>query len=376
MSQMTTHEDTTTQPVLYIAMELSHTSWRLGFGNGRKRRHIRIPARNLDRLEQAVLEAKSKLEMPEECAVVSCYEAGRDGFWIHHCLTAQGVHNHVVDASSIQVKRRARQAKTDRIDTDKLLNLLIRYWLGEQDVWSVVRVPTPRMEDARRVHREVQRLKKERAAHSVRIRSLLILHGIEVVVNKTFPAQLKAVRTWDGRPVPKNLAAEVGREYERWKIADEQVRDQQTHQRRDLRTKSTDVLLKRTRLLMQLRGVGQPGAWVLVHELLWRDFRNRREVGAAAGLTSVPYSSGDSDPDQGISKAGNKRIRSLMVQLAWLWLHHQPDSDLSEWYQRRFGSGGSRTRRIGIVALARKLLIAFWKFVHHGIVPEGALLKA
>ena len=308
--------------------------------------------------------------------MVSCYEAGRDGFWLHRHLESQGVDNSVVDPSSIEVNRRARRAKTDRLDVRKLLRQLI-HSQEDRKVWSVVRVPTAEQEDDRQLHRELGTLTKEKTAHTNRIKGLLVSQGIRLPVTKNFLARLSEVRTAaDGSALGAGLRSRLEREFQRLELVWQQMRELKAKRRQALRNPQTPSDAT-ARHLFRLRGMGETGAWVISKELLaWRRFNNRREVGSTAGLTPAPFVSGDSSKDQGIDKAGNRRIRPLMVELSWAWLRLQPDSDLSHWFEERFGHGTRRQRKVGIVALARKLLIALWRYADQGIVPAGAVLKA
>lgn len=370
---------TTTTEVLYLAFELGDTSWKLAFtiGFGQKPRLRSMPARDLPRLQEEIAKAKQRFQLAADAPVRSCYEAGRDGFWLDRYLSACGIHNAVVDSSSIEVNRRQRRAKTDRLDAGKLLNLLLRYHGGENKVWSIVRVPSALAEDARQLHRELQELKDERTGHVNRIKGLLTSQGLTAPeVNKDFAQWLSAARLWDGSAVPLELQKRLLRELDRWELLGQQIRTLEDERRQRIRRDDTPHVDK-VRSLLALWGVGFNGAWLLVYELFaWRHFDNRKQVGGCVGLTPTPYQSGDSRHEQGISKAGNRRLRRLMVELAWCWLRWQPDSELSRWYQSRFGVGNGRSRKIGIVALARKLLIALWKYLEHGEVPAGARLSS
>jgi transposase len=264
--------------------------------------------------------------------VLSCYEAGRDGFWIHRYLESQGIENLVVDSASLEVNRRKRRAKTDRIDVGKLLRMLIRYWGGEKKVWSVVRVPVEADEDARHLHRGLEDLNKERTMHRNRIKGFLVLHGIKVSnpSHKRFLEQLEKLRTWDGRQVPPDLKSSIIREYERLQMVEDQIRALEREKTERLKNPDTDSLQKVVKLA-SLYGIGSVSSWTFVMEFFgWRQFQNRKEVGALAGLTPTPYDSGKSMREQGISKAGNQRIRGLAVEIAWAWLRFQPQSNLSE----------------------------------------------
>ncbi|MEX2488292.1 MAG: IS110 family transposase [Pseudomonadales bacterium] len=375
MTAVLESKDNATGGVLYMALELSDKHWKLGFSNGDKNRQVTIAAGDWPALRAAVTQAKAKLQLAETGPVYSCYEAGRDGFWLHRALREDGIINQVIDSSSIEVNRRQRRAKTDSVDVKALLRLLQRYLGGERQVLSVVRVPTPAAEDQRRLHRERERLLKERVAHSARIKSLLVLQGVRLEVKRDFVARLAHLTDARGRPLGGELKAELVREYERYALVTQQIQGLEAEQKRRVKAGDSPVL-RQIQQLQLLRGVGWHSSWPLVMEFFgWRDFRNRREVGSCAGLTPTPYNSGNSVREQGIDKAGNRRIRRVMVELSWLWLRHQPDSALSQWFVQRFAQGGKRMRRIGIVALARKLLIALWRYVAQGVVPEGAVFK-
>jgi transposase len=376
-----THNSKVSTPsgVLYLAFELGEKDWKLAFtiGIGQKPRLRSMKARQLPLLHMEIAKAKKRFGLALEAPVKSCYEAGRDGFWLHRHLSACQVENLVVDSSSIEVNRRQRRAKTDRLDAGNLLTLLVRYFGGEKKVWSVVRVPSVAAEDARQLHRELEALKDERTEHVNRIKGLLASQGLSApTVDKKFAAWLDEARLWDGSAVPRELHQRLLREFERWQLLERQIKEQERERRLRIRRDETPHVDK-VRHLLGLRGVGLNGAWLLVYELFaWRQFDNRKQVGGCVGLTPTPYQSGDSRREQGISKSGNRRLRRLLIQLAWCWLHWQPDSALSQWYMDRFGGGNGRSRKVGIVALARKLLIALWKYVEQGEVPAGALLVA
>jgi transposase len=363
--------------VLYLAFELGDSDWTLAFtiGLGQKPRLRSMPARDLPRLQDEISKAKKRFGLAADAAVKSCYEAGRDGFWLHRQLTAKGVDNSVVDSASIEVNRRQRRAKTDRLDAGKLVALLLRYYGGEHKVWSIVRVPSVAAEDARQLHRELQELKDERTEHINRVQGLLASQGLAAPgLDKHFAEWLAAARLWDGSGVPQDLQRRLLREQERWQLLDRQIKELEHERRQRIRRDDTPHVDK-VRRLLALWGVGLNGAWLLVYELFaWRQFANRKQVGGCVGLTPTPYQSGDSRREQGISKAGNRRLRRLLVELAWCWLRWQPDSELSLWYLRRFGGGNGRSRKIGVVALARKVLIALWKYLEHGELPAGARL--
>lgn len=374
-AQMIQSQDSTKTQCMYIAFELSNKSWKIMFSNGVKRRQRPIEARNLQLLELEIIKARHQLKINDEKAVIySCYEAGRDGFWLHRYLQSKGINNIVVDSSSIEVNRRYRRVKTDRIDVGKLMDMLIRYQNGEQKLWRVLHVPSVQQEDDRRIHREIERLKKERTSHTNRMRSLIILHGIDIKVDRNFIHALGHLKLWDGTSLSAHQVAEIRREYERYDLINKQLKqllDQKAKQLEE-QTKQT----KQVKQLMMLKGIGPISSWNLVYEFFgWRKFKNVKQVGAASGLVPTAYASGDTSIEQGISKAGNRRVRTLMIELSWYWLRYQPNSQLSRWFQQRFGPNGKRMRRVGIVALARKLLVALWKFLEKGLVPEGAIVK-
>jgi transposase len=370
---------------LYLALELGKRSWTLGFtiGVGQRSRRRTIPARELTRLWAEIARAKQRFGLTPEAPVVSCYEAGPDGFWLHRALTAQGIRNVVVDASSIEVNRRARRAKADALDAAKLVEMLVRHVGGERRVWHVVRVPSVAEEDRRHLERERTTRTQEHTRLLNRIGGLLATHGVVLKLHGDVIAALARVRLWDGSPLPSGLRARLGREWQRVERVRAELRELTRLRQQVLRQGPSDPCdavevrtHQQTRVMMALRGIGPVLAWNLATELFaWRAFRNRRELGAVLGLVPTPYQSGESRHEQGISRAGNARLRGLAVELAWMWLRYQPQSELSRWYARRFAGGGLRLRRIGIVAVARKLVIALWRYVDQGLLPPGAALK-
>jgi transposase len=362
---------------LYLAFELSQKEWKLGFtvGFGQRPRVRNIAGRNLVQLKREIEQAKRRFGLPETTPVLSCYEAGRDGFWLHRYLETEGIENLVVDSSSIEVNRRPRKAKTDRLDVGKLLGMLIRYDQGDDKVWRVVNVPSESAEDKRQLHRELCQLKKERTSHTNRIKGLLACQGVTMVVGTDFLERVKLVRMWNGAPLPTGLRNRLEREYERVQLINQQIEKLEA-QRREMLRNSQDPDVQMVRSLMRLRGLGENSAWMYVMEFFgWREFRSRREVGALAGLTATPHNSGGSHRDQGISKAGNRYVRAMAIEIAWTWLRCQPHSELSLWFEERFGKGSKRIRKIGIVALARKLLVELWRYLETGALPNGAELK-
>jgi transposase len=360
-------------PRLYMAMELSRANWKIAFTTGEdgKVRKRDVPSWELERLLEEVAQAKRRLGLPEDAPTFSCYESGREAFSIHRLLTQAGIDNIVIDAASIEVNRKARRAKTDNLDLDGLIERLVRYHHGQR-VWSVVRVPSVEEEDARRPTREIQRLKKERTQHRNRIRGLLLTQGVALTSFQRQTRDLDALHTRDGQPLPLSLRGELERELLRLHLLERQIKELNAQTAQQVEEAATPAL-RQAKTLTLLRGVGADSATLLATEFFsWRDFKNRREVGAAAGLVGSPYSSGDSEREQGISKAGNTRVRARMIELAWLWLRFQPRSKQARWFQEKFGQGKGRMRRVGIVALARRLLIDFWRLVEQGVVPEGA----
>jgi len=361
--------------VFLVAMEMSLKTWRLAMapsGSG-KERQVQVPAGHYAELGEAVAKAKERFGMDKSSRVVLCYEAGREGFHPYRVLSEMGHTAWIIDSSSIEVNRRARRAKNDAVDASKILTLMQRDYRGEQPL-KRVRVPTVEQEDYRQGTREREVLIKERARLRVRIQSLLFSQGI-----RDLPKSVLGIERWlttQGQRVPTHLRARIERDVVRLKLTDRQLKDLTKEQHMHCTTKAADVATDPiAQQLTQLKGIGAIGACILSSELFgWRHFNNRREVGACVGLTPTPYDSGESSREQGISKAGNKRIRRVIVEVAWKWLDYQPDSALSRWFMERFGQG-KRNRRIGIVALARKLLVALWHYLKQGVIPNGAQLK-
>lgn len=365
-------------PTLYVAFELGNTEWTLAMTTRLDQAPLvrTIPARELVVCDAEIARAKTHFGVAAGAAVQSCYEAGRDGFWLHRSLASRGIANNVVDSSSIEVNRRRRRTKTDRLDACKLVTMLLRAASGEKQVWSVVRVPTPTAEDQRQVHRELLFARRDRGRHTNRIKGLLASQGVPLARLRELPAHLEHARLWDGTPLPPLLCARLTREWETVVDYTTRIRALKA-ERRALLQVADDPAIAQVRQLNQLRGIGIDSAWLYVMEFFaWRQFRNRRQVGGLAGLTDTHYQSGDLQHEQGISKAGNRWVRALAINTAWAWLRFQPQSALARWYQQRFGEGNSRVRKIGIVALARKLLIAFWHYLETGVTPEGAVLRA
>lgn len=377
--QATRDEVYATVVVLLMALELSNTTWKLAFCDGSRRRVRTVPARSIEAVLAEIAATKAKWNLKGEVEVHSCYEAGRDGFWVHRALLAQGIDNLVIDSSSIEVSRRARRAKSDRVDAEKLLDLLSRFRGGERRALRPVRVPSETDEDVRRLHRERTHLLGVRTRESNRIKSLLALHGIVAErIDRVSGARIERLRDWQGHALLPELRDELKRSYERFEQASQHIKLLEDAQMQRLRAAAGSGCgpFALMHLLLQLKGVGLQSAWQLVYELFgWRKFNNRRQLGGCVGLTPTPYDSGDTKREQGISKSGNARIRALLIELAWSWLRYQPDSDLSRWFDTRFGTG-ARNRKVGIVALARRLVIELWRMTKTGAVPAGAQLKA
>lgn len=374
---MTAHIDSTSAhdqtATLYVGMELSASAWKVAARSASSTiRTCQVPAGDLEGLATKLSAAARKLGLGGNVRTILCQEAGRDGFWIHRALEEAGCESLVVDSSSIEVNRRARRAKTDRLDAKKLVEMLIRHDRGEH-VWSVLRVPTPEEEDARGLHRERKTLQKELFRERNRVRSLLVRFGIRPK-KVSSSLRVEALRDWRGEPLPQHAKTQLQHMLDRMKLLEKQLQDVGMEQKERLKT-NTETGAQKANVLKQLKGIGDTSAEVLAYEFFWRTFDNRRQVGSAAGLTGTPYQSGGSNRDQGISKAGSPRIRALMVELAWFWLRFQPESESSQWFERKWGNGSGRSRRVGIVALARRLLVELWRYVELGVVPNGAVFK-
>ena len=375
---------TTTAPVLMLAMELGEEHWKLGFSSafGQEPLVRDIGSRDKKVLLAHIAWAKKKLGLATTARVVSCYEAGREGFWLHRFLEASGVESLIVDSSSIEVPQKRRRAKTDRLDLAGLCDLLARHVAGSaKPVWSVVRVPSLAEEDRRHLHRELKTSKQDRTRVSNRIKSLLANNGLTLLSWKDLTGQLSRLRLWDGSDLPSSLRSRLDRYAQDYAYYTARIRGLETERRDTMNEEvrnagSQGAAVAKAVQLYTLKGVGVNTAWLYSMEFFsWRTFRNTKEVGSLAGLTPTPKDSGKRYREQGIGKDGSRHIRGSAIELAWGWLRFQPESDLSRWYEARFGSGSKRVRKIGIVALARKLLIALWRFIETGVVPEGAQMK-
>jgi transposase len=381
------------EPVIYVALELSRSGWLVAVlrpGEQRPSRY-KIEAGGRDRLLALLGRAKAAVEPQTKGAVrvCCCYEAGYEGFWLHRVLTDAGVDCHVVDPSSLQVNRRARRAKSDGIDVESILRALVAWDRGERGRAAMVVVPTPAIEDDRRLSRERASLVREQTRHVNRIKGLLASEGVHGFEPRAAGAAERAAGlvTGDGRPLPPRLVETVRRELLRLALVVDQVaevervrdaRRPRGRPRKDAAQPRPDPASTpgRVAALMKLRGIGPEIASVLAREVFWRDFHNRRQLGSYCGLDPSPYASGGTNREQGISKAGNARARHVLTEAAWLWLAHQPESALARWWRERVGEARGRTRRVMIVALARKLVIALWRYLESGSPPQGALLAA
>ena len=364
---------------VHVAFELSKAKWKLGVilpGTPKMSRYA-IDGGDLASLSKRLAAVRAKAGCSgKPVRILSCYEAGLDAHWLHRWLNDQGVINHEIDPSSIEVSRRARRAKTDRIDLEKLMRAFLAHLRGEPRVCSIVHVPTIEDEDRKRRTRERGRLLKERTAHSNRIKGLLHGQGIRdaMPLKPGFIASLDQLRTGDGRVLPLRLKEEIMREHERLCLVNKQLRQLEAKGNAELRTAAPGSAEAKIMQLVDLKSIGPVCGQELVNEVFYRSFDNRRQVGSYFGLAGTPYDSGETRREQGISKAGNRRARRLAIELGWLWLRYQPDSELSLWFRQRVGDLRGRIRRIAIVALARKLMVALWRYLTTGVVPTGAVL--
>ena len=366
---------------IFVSLELSRATWlitSLSPGRQKMSKH-QVRGGDIAKLLAclAELQAKAHARTGQLFPLIVIQEAGLDGFWIHRVLQSEGIESHVVDPASIATSRRRRRAKTDKIDGEALIRALLAYKRGEPRVCAMVKAPTPREEDERRIGRERKILTAERVAHVNRIKGLLFAQGISDYepMHRHRRARLDALSTGDGRPLPQHLKAQISRELDRLELLLEQL--EAVEAERDALLAATEGPDKpaSAALLLDLRGIGPEFASVLWSEGFYRNYANRRQVAAYAGLAPTPWQSGAVDREQGVSKAGNPRLRTIMIQLAWLWLRHQPGSALSRWFHERVARRGC-LRKTMIVALARKLLVALWRYVTAGVVIQGATMKA
>jgi transposase len=364
---------------IFISLELSRSLWlitSLSPGAGEKMSKHSVGAGDVAGLlmRLAQLQEKAQARTGQAFPIIAIQEAGLDGFWIHRVLESEGIESHVVDPTSIATSRRSRRAKTARIDGEALVRTLLAYKRGEPRVCAMVKAPTPTEEDRRRIGRERKTLTAERVQHVNRIKGLLFTQGIVDYepLRQDRRTRLENLRTGDGRPLPWYLKAQINRELDRLELLLEQIKSVEAERDALLASTEKAATAQPTGLLLALKGIGPEFAAILWSEGLFRTFSNRRQVAAYAGLVPTPWKSGSIDREQGVSKAGNPRLRTTMVQLAWLWLRHQPGTALSRWFRERVERNGGRLKKPMIVALARKLLVALWKYVTAGVVIEGA----
>ena len=366
---------------IFVSLELSKLTWlttSLSPGAGEKMSKHTVKAGDVAALFErfSALKSKASARTGRSFPIIVIQEAGLDGFWIHRVLESEGIKSHVVDAASILTSRRRRRAKTDKIDGETLLRTLMAYLRGEPRVCSMVKAPTPEEEDRRRICRERKTLVSERVKHTNRIKGLLFAQGIfgYEPLRRDRRARLEEFKTGDGRPLPGCLKAQIGRELDRLETVLTQLKAVEVERDALLAPAGGEVPTPAA-MLSQLKGIGPQTAAVLWSEGFYRHFDNRRQLAAYAGLAPTPWQSGSIDHEQGVSKAGNPKLRTAMVELAWLWLQNQPASALSLWFHERVQRNGGRMRKTTVVALARKLLVALWRYVSAGVVIEGAVMK-
>ena len=371
----------TNSPTILLAIELSASTWLVAARlPGLEKPHLhRIDGGDTVALLNLIssLQARVARRLDATISTVCCFEAGRDGFWLQRLLTAQGVDTHVLEPTSILINRRARRAKTDRLDAVGMLRVLAAFLRGDRQSCSMVRVPTPDEEDAKRTHRERESLVQERVRIDNRIEALLFTQGIRKRPSlRSWDRDLAVLRTGDGRVLPIHLRSELDRLRRRLVMTLELIREVESERDEAAEATPQNQTCLKIAALGRIRGVGDNFAAVLTREVFYRSFDNRRQIASYVGITPMPYQSGSMDRDRRISRAGNPRARTTMIQLAWLWLRYQPGSELAEWFRNRVGTLAGRTRRIAIVAMARKLLIALWRYVETGVVPAGAEIRA
>ena len=366
--------------IIRIAIELSASSWLIAarLPGADKSRLYRIEGGDTDALLALIggLRSRAATKLRQTVDVVCCFEAGRDGFWLHRWLTAHGVVAYVLEPTSILVNRRARRAKTDRLDAEGMLRVLTAWQAGDKQVCSMVRVPTSEEEDAKRPHREREHLVRERQRIENRMEALLFTQGIRGRPSlRSWERDMDQLRTGDGRAVPPLLQAELNRLRRHLVLIRDLIREVEAERTEAQVAALDDAMTGKVMALQRIRGIGANFAAVLVREVFYRSFANRRQLGSYVGIAPMPYQSGGMDRDRSISRAGNPRARTTLIQLAWLWLRYQPDSALTKWFRERVGVLQGRTRRIAIVAMARKLLIALWRYVETGVMLDGVQLS-
>lgn len=364
-----------------IAIELSVSSWFVAVrlpGSEKSRLH-RVEGGDTTALLALIRDLRSRAEtkLRHAADVACCFEAGRDGFWLHRLLTAHGAIAYVLEPTSILVNRRARRAKTDRLDAEGMLRVLAAWLGGDRQVCSIVSVPTPEDEDAKRPHREREHLVQERQRLENRMEALLFTQGIRGRPSlRSWDRDIAKLRTGDGRALPCLMQAELNRLRRQLVLILELIHEMEAERAKALAAKGDDAMTRKIVDLQRIRGIGANFSTVLAREVLYRSFANRRQLASYVGIAPMPYQSGGMDRDRSISRAGNPRARTTLIQLAWLWLRYQPGSALSDWFRGRVGTLQGRTRRIAIMAMARKLLIALWRYVETGVLPDGVELRA
>ena len=374
---------TETNDTCCVAIELSKVSWVCAFSAPGQSTAVvqKIKAGATDNLFSILdgWKAKAERQLGRPLQIVVCYEVGYDGFWLARLLTARGIRTIVFDPASFLMPRRGRRAKTDRLDAEGMTRTLRTRLSGDRQVARDVQIPSVEQEDAKRIERERKYLVEERISIVGRIKGLLALHGIWLTgkrIGKGLRERLDSMTTGDGRPLPPFVRRDIERMLRHYDFVSQQIEEVTVDRKEALAGKRGHFPhADKVQRLTMLGAVGETSATVLVAEVYHRSFETRRHVASFVGLAPSPYRSGDTDRDRGISKAGTKLARQTLVELAWFWLRYQPNSRLSLWWRERFGDKGQRGRKVGIVALARKLAIALWRFVEDGVIPEGATLK-
>lgn len=365
--------------VLAVALELAKASWKVALSDARHNPRIKNadaqqPLARVEQVLALIEDARVRWALPGDVRVVVLYESGQDGFWIQRALAVRGIETLIIDPASLPVERKARRAKTDRLDACRLVEALLGWLRGERQRFRVLRQPSVTQEDSRHWGREREQLQREMQQHRDRMVKLLTTQGCWEKLDRAFAQRLAngELHDWEGKPLGATLVARLQRELTRW----QQARDQFRQLEQESAARFSAPQQAQLTQLVQLRGVGPVSAQRLVLELFWRHFANARQLGACVGLVPQPYDSGTMRKDQGISKQGNRRVRALLIELAWMWLRHQPDSTLSRWFASKVQGDSKRSRRVAIVALARRLLIALWRYLERGVPPEGSQLKA
>lgn len=361
--------------MLFMSIELAVNDWKLAFSDGRNTNVETIDARHFGQLREQIDTYKKRFQLDQEAQVVCCYEAGQDGFWVHRRLQEElEIDNCVIDPASIEDNQRSRSPKTDSIDAKTLVEKLIQFHQGNTDVFSVCHIPSRQDQEDRRINRELQRLKKEQKMQRSRIQSLLRAKGVELDTLHRLDERLDEMETGNGRPLGFNRKGEIRRELERLEMVNDQMRTVIRKQQQKVEKRSDEMKMIMINRLRALKGIALDTAWRLVMEAFgWREFQNRGQVAGCFGVDPTPHDTGESENEQGISKAGSNRLRDLAVQVAWNWVKNQPGSELTKWYRKKFDTGNSNDRKRGIVAVARKLMSVLSKYVKGGEEPRGCI---